>query len=144
MTATIGEAVEADVSGLASLVAELGFPMTEGDIERRRRALAAFGQPALVARDDRVVGCLTWNVMTVLHRQSPVGRISMLVVASDHQSRGIGRSLVGEAEARMAALGCTLIEVTSNERLERAHRFYERLGYARTSLRFARRLEEQS
>ena len=46
----------------------------------------------------------------------------------------------GEAEKRLAAKGCGLVEVTSNRKRLRAHAFYERLGYERTSYRFAKTL----
>lgn len=141
MRASIREAAREDVPALVSLIAQLGFETTEPDVEPRVEALAEQGFPALVADDGPVIGCLTWNVMTVLHRDTPVGRISMLIVDADHRSKGVGGALVAEAEARMTALGCTLIEVTSNEKLVEAHLFYQRLGYARTSLRFAKRLE---
>jgi ribosomal protein S18 acetylase RimI-like enzyme len=144
MTVTVREAAEADVPALASLITELGYQVRESDVARRLQALAGAGQPVLVADDAGVTGCLTWNMMTVLHRDTQVGRISMLVVASDRRSRGIGRRLVAEAEARMVALGCTLIEVTSNEKRVEAHRFYQRLGYGRTSLRFAKVLEREA
>jgi GNAT superfamily N-acetyltransferase len=78
--------------------------------------------------------------MTVLHRPKPVGRISMLVVAKDRRGHGIGAELVAAAEAWLGKQGCGLIEVTSNTKRMRAHAFYERLGYARTSYRFARTL----
>lgn len=64
----------------------------------------------------------------------------MMVVAEDLRGQGIGAALVREAEARLAARGCHMVEVTSNLRRADAHRFYERLGYERTSVRLARML----
>jgi ribosomal protein S18 acetylase RimI-like enzyme len=89
---------------------------------------------------DRIVGVLSWHVTPVIHRPRPVGRITMLVVDEKLRGGGIGRLLVAEAEARLAKKGCGLVEVTSNRKRLRAHAFYERLGFARTSYRFAKDL----
>jgi hypothetical protein len=45
---------------------------------------------------------------------------------------------VRAAEKALAEAGCGLVEVTSKVRRADAHRFYERLGYERTSVRLAR------
>lgn len=135
---TIREAVPADADRLASLIAQLDFRVAAVAVAERIDLLARLGQPVLVAEDDEVIGCLTWNIMPVLHRDTRVGRISMLVVTEARRSTGVGARLVAAAEARMAALGCMLVEVTSNEKRADAHRFYERIGYERTSLRFAK------
>jgi len=134
----IREARPEDAEALSSLIDELGFHAAPSDVAARLELLARQACPALVADEGQVIGCLTWNMMPVLHRDTPVGRISMLVVTSARRCGGVGAALVAEAEARMSALGCTLVEVTSNDRLEGAHRFYERLGYRRTSLRFGK------
>ena len=101
----------------------------------------AEGFTVLVAeRDGVVAGCLSTSTMRVLHRPAPVGRISMMVVDEDLRGRGIGAALVRAAEEALAAQSCYMVEVTSNARRTEAHRFYERLGYERTSVRLAKAL----
>jgi ribosomal protein S18 acetylase RimI-like enzyme len=110
-------------------------------VAERLVAMEAEGRTVLAAELDAVVvGCLSTSVMRVLHRPAPVGRISMMVVDEALRSRGIGEALVRAAEAALAAQGCYMIEVTSHVRRTEAHRFYERLGYERTSVRLAKML----
>lgn len=122
------------------MITKLGFPVASGDVLARLPILERAGETPLVADHDGIVGCLTWHVMPVLHRPTPVGRVSMLIVAAHARGRGVGKTLVVAAETRMRERGCGLIEVTSNMRLVEAHAFYERIGYERTSLRFAKTL----
>jgi ribosomal protein S18 acetylase RimI-like enzyme len=129
-----------DAEAIAALIAALGYEAKTADIGRRLAALGKTGQQAVVAEKGNVLGVLTTSMMIVLHRPKPVGRISMLVVAEDARGAGIGAALVAEAEKRLAAKGCGLVEVTSNRRRLPAHAFYERLGYERTSYRFAKSL----
>jgi len=130
-----------DSDGLARLIGQLGYAATPGEVAERLAAMAAEGRVVLVAElEGAVVGCLSTSVMRVLHRPAPVGRISMMVVDEALRSRGIGAALVQAAEDALAAQGCYMIEVTSNMRRTEAHRFYERLGYARTSVRLAKEL----
>ena len=103
--------------------------------------MAAEGREVLVAElDGAVAGCLSTSVMRVLHGPAPVGRISMMVVDEALRSRGIGAALVRAAEQALAAQGCYMVEVTSHQRRTEAHRFYEKLGYAKTSVRLAKEL----
>lgn len=136
----IREARAKDASAIAGLIAALGYEASPAEVKRRLAQFAKAGQTALVAEQGEVVGVLTTSMMVVLHRPLPVGRISMMVVAEAERGAGIGAALVAEAEARLKAKGCGLVEVTSNAKRLRAHAFYERLGYGRTSYRFAKAL----
>lgn len=124
-----------DAPALERLIRQLGYDESAADIAAR---LAGMPQMVLVAElDGRVAGCLSTSTMRVLHRPKPVGRISMMVVDEALRGQGIGAALVRAAEARLKEQGCGLVEVTSNLKRIEAHGFYEKLGYQRTSLRFA-------
>src|SRR6476661_3977475 len=130
-----------DVEALVALIAALGYEVSAADLRQRLAVLKKAGQHVLVADRGGAIGVLTTSTMHVLHRPRPVGRISMMVVAETARGQGIGAALVAEAEARLKAAGCGLVEVTSNAKRLRAHAFYERLGYERTSIRLAKQLQ---
>jgi ribosomal protein S18 acetylase RimI-like enzyme len=130
-----------DADQLASLFAILGHPITPEQVKGQLRALRKSGDPLLViAQGDQVLAACGMARTLTPHRSAPVGRITILVVAEDLQRQGFGRQLVEEAERRLQAAGCELLEVTSNDRLTGAHAFYRRLGFERTSMRFAKPL----
>ena len=130
-----------DGAALARLIGQLGYEVTQTEIADRLAAMTKEGRQVLVAElGGAAVGCLSTSVMRVLHRPAPVGRISMMVVEESLRGQGIGAALVRAAENELAAQGCYMIEVTSHVRRTAAHRFYERLGYDRTSVRLAKEL----
>ncbi len=99
------------------------------------------GEVAILAFDDtRALGLVTIHVTPVLHRPTGFGRITAMVVTENARGLEVGRALVEEAERRLAARGCALIEVTSNQNRTPAHAFYERLGYEKSSYRFKKSL----
>jgi GNAT superfamily N-acetyltransferase len=61
----------------------------------------------------------------------PAAEILGLVVADSARGGGIGADLVRAAEAWAHGHGCDELRVRSRVERERAHRFYERAGYAR-------------
>lgn len=135
-------AAVSDASELARLLTLLGHPTAAEDITQRWSDWHTAGNSALVvpAAVGGLAAAVTLHRMTVLHRPHPVGRITALIVDEPGRGRGMGRTLVGAAEAALAEAGCGLLEITSNVRFALAHTFYEHLGYQRTSVRFAKTL----
>jgi ribosomal protein S18 acetylase RimI-like enzyme len=131
----------ADVPGLVPLLRLLGYSLNERAFSKRLRDMTKNGcAPLLAIQSGRIVGLCGMQVSTMLQREKPVGRITVLVVAEDQRGKSIGRMLVEAAEQHFRSAGCELIEVTSNDKHVGAHAFYRRLGFERTSIRFARQL----
>jgi ribosomal protein S18 acetylase RimI-like enzyme len=137
----IREARLDDAPALVGLIAELGYPWSAEEIAARLAPMLEAGEPPLVFEEaGAVIGVLVWHVTPTLHRAGGVGRTVMFVVGEAARGRGVGRAMLAQAEARFAARGCVMAEVTSNVRREQAHAFYEGLGYERTSYRFGKAL----
>ena len=142
-THSIRRARVSDALELARLFTTLGHATVATEVAARWPQWAAAGNLALVAvKSDGVLGgVVTLHQMLVLHRPRPVGRITALVVDASARGQGLGRALVGAAEAVLSDSGCGLIEITSSVRLNEAHTFYGHLGYEETSVRFAKVFE---
>jgi ribosomal protein S18 acetylase RimI-like enzyme len=137
----IREAKPADAPRLVELMKLLDHDVDAKGVRKRIAALARQKLPQLVATlDKKIVGLAGIDSMTAIHRDRPVGRITILVVARDARDRGIGRLLTEAAEQTLKQLGCGMVEVTSNDRLAAAHAFYRHMGYERTSIRFMKKL----
>jgi predicted N-acetyltransferase YhbS len=144
MTAVaIRSARQEDADQLASLLDQLGHPQT-GDTLRGRleNVLADPRADVLVAVDGggALVGAAAYYVVPVAHDSRPWCRITTLVVDEAHRGHGIGQMLVEAAETAAREAECSRIEATSALHRAGAHRFYESLGYGRTSAHFLKRL----
>jgi GNAT superfamily N-acetyltransferase len=137
----IREAKPGDAPRLVELMKLLGHDVDAKGVRKRMAALAKQKVPQLVATlDKRVVGLAGIHVMITIHRERPVGRITILIVAEEARGRGIGRMLTEAAERLLKKRGCGMVEVTSNDRLAAAHAFYRHMGYDRSSIRFFKKL----
>lgn len=130
-----------DASALTALIGLVGHDVEEKGVRGRAALLAKDKLAPLVATlGKEIVGLCGMDRMVAIHREQPVGRISILVVAEKARGQGIGRMLVEAAERHLKRLGCGMVEITSHDRLGAAHAFYRHMGYDRTSIRFMKRL----
>lgn len=143
MAPTIRDASAADAGGLAGLLSQLGYPTTPEAVEARLERLRLVGDRVVVADvDGRPVGLAHLQVTPAIERDRPAAKIGALIVDDAHRGRGIGRALVETMEAEARARGCELLYLTTAERRDNAHAFYERLGLEYTGRRYARTLSE--
>lgn len=137
----IRDAKPKDAEELVALIGLLDHQVDVKGVRKRISQLAKDKLAPLVATlDKKVVGLIGIHRMLTIHRDQPVGRITILVVAEKTRKQGIARMLVEAAEQQLKRLGCGIVEVTSNDRLAAAHAFYRHMGYERTSIRFFKKL----
>jgi GNAT superfamily N-acetyltransferase len=143
MGLTIRDAQAADAEPIAGLLAQLGYPTQVSAVRPRLENLAIVGDRVVVAElDGDAVGLAHLQVTPAIEHERPVAKIAALVVDAEHRGRGIGRALVEELEAEARQRGCGLLFLTTSERRDDAHAFYEQLGLERSGRRYGRTLSE--
>lgn len=84
-----------------------------------------------------VVGTFALLIMDNLgHLGAPSAVVEDVVVAPERQGEGIGRAMMTEALAKTRAKSCYKVVLSSNMTRERAHRFYETIGFERHGYSF--------
>jgi GNAT superfamily N-acetyltransferase len=139
----IRDAQAADAEAVARLLGELGYPVDAGTAAARLERLAIVGDRVLVAEaDGEIAGLAHLQVTPAIEYDRPVAKIGALVVDEPHRRTGIGRALVQAAEAEARARNCEVLFLTTSERRDDAHAFYESLGLEQTGRRYGRTLSE--
>jgi len=137
----IREARPSDAAAMARLAGQLGYPATPSEFERRMAARSGSARAVYVAQgeNDALIG---WTEVAGIEMliAEPYADLAALIVDEPRRGEGIGRRLVERALAWAHANGYAVLRVRSNVIRERAHRFYEDLGFERvkTQAVFAR------
>ncbi|MFC4777352.1 GNAT family N-acetyltransferase [Paenibacillus sp. GCM10023252] len=138
----IRDYISTDLSAIAVLMGELGYPTSEHDMDKRMAIINS--DPSyftFVAEHEGIVaGMIGVRLLSNYEIDGPVTQISALVVHSEYKGRGIGRSLMGFVNSWSAEKGSSVLYLTSGMKEERkaAHKFYKGMGYEITGYRFVK------
>lgn len=149
---TIRQAREEDVAAIVALLAadDIGGHGDTTDEAARADYLDAFRTLQQTPRetlyvaecDGEIVGTFQTLLTTTLTGR---GATSMIVEAvqtrADMRGRGIGAQMIGFCLEEARRLGLRQVQLTSNAARTDAHRFYERLGFARSHFGFKYKLK---
>ncbi len=98
-------------------------------IRRRVSEMTVLVAEAIEGGTARVVGTVAYQVA-----EPGLGHLRGMAALPEMQGRGVAERLLAAAEAEMAARGVTRVTLDTTRPLERAIRFYERLGYRPTGV----------
>lgn len=140
---TIREASESDLPDILKLY---GQPeIDDGEILPLNAAKQIFAQFALyphyhlyvAERGSKIVGSYAFLIMHNLgHMGAPSAVVEDVVVDPACQGEGIGKLMMQHALKCAGIAGCYKLTLSSNAKRDRAHAFYEKLGFERHGYSF--------
>jgi GNAT superfamily N-acetyltransferase len=124
---------EGDIAAATGLLAQLGYPMSTAEVTLRLSIVrAAHGHRVWVADDGgQVIGLLHAFFRPALEKPPEVV-VEALVVDANRRSQRIGAQLMQVAEQWARETGSATVSLYSGAQRADTHRFYERLGYAKS------------
>jgi len=139
----IRPAAETDLPAVLALYAQTDFDdgrvLALDEARRIFRRFADYPDYMLYVAEHAgsVAGTFALLIMDNLgHRGTPSAIVEDVVVAPGRQGLGIGRAMMEFAWTRSREKGAYKLVLSSNARRERAHAFYESLGFERHGLSF--------
>ena len=104
-------------------------------------------EPAVIVRvaerDGAVIGYTYAGVegMDYMALRGPAGVLYDIVVDPAHRGQGVGKLLLDDALAALAAKGAPRVVLSTAERNESAQRLFARAGFRRTMIEMTRELD---
>ena len=132
-----------DMGRCRSLLTQLGYDMTEAELERRFDEVSPAPEHSLLVAETagQVVGLM--HVFARPALENPREAVVQAIVVDEGLRRaGVGRLLMAAAEHWASERGCRSVVLSSNIARASAHAFYAALGYrvSATSLVFRKEL----
>jgi GrpB-like predicted nucleotidyltransferase (UPF0157 family)/GNAT superfamily N-acetyltransferase len=140
----IRPALASDVSAIAALLGDLGYPTELEDAGAQLARLLDRDDVGVLVYDDsgEPIGLIAYHVFDLIYRSRPQCRITALVVRGDHRRRGIARALLEAVEALARERGCFRVELTTRVDRPDAMGFYAACGFEDRPHRLAKSLRE--
>jgi GNAT superfamily N-acetyltransferase len=142
-TLTIRPANAEDLGGVLSLYAQPeiddGRVLPLGEAEMLLQKFARYPDYVLYVaeHDSNIVGSFALLIMdNIAHLGAPSAIVEDVVVDPQFQGAGIGRQMMQFAMRTARDKGCYKLMLSSNALRERAHAFYETLGFKRHGFSF--------
>ena len=132
MTAvTVRSMTAEDLSHVAELSQQLGYPVSLADLNARFSKIAPDRAQALFVVEDKDRSVVGWTHVYATHLlESPsFAEIGGLVVGTGSRRIGAGRALVEAADGWARSQGLDRVRVRSNVLRAEAHRFYPACGF---------------
>jgi GNAT superfamily N-acetyltransferase len=133
-------AQETDAEAIAALFTDEGYPAGPSDIvDRLGRFGSEHSRVVIAEHDGALLGFIALHALPRFEHDDRILRILALVVDAGARERGVGRTLMAEAERIASELGAAFVEVTAGHHRPDARRLYESLGYDATVTSYLRK-----
>ena len=120
----------ADAGSIATLFTDEGYPAGPSDIVARlERFSTAHARVIVAEHEGALLGFIAIHALPRFEHDDWIVRVLAIVVDAGARERGVGRSLMAEAERVSREMGAAFIELTAGHHRPEARQLYESLGY---------------
>lgn len=137
----IRKAESHDAKIVQSLLKQLGYSVTADDLEKYLGTHQR-GDEVYVAIDKgEVVGFMSLIYFDYFPSQRKICRITAILVNENIRGSGVGTELVAFAKNQALRNACGQLEVTTSLLRDKAQKYYESIGFTKSSYRYIQNVD---
>jgi GNAT superfamily N-acetyltransferase len=145
MSIRIRDFQQEDISELAGLMRQLGYPTTASEMQERMHHISQQGEgykTIIAVHDDEIAGMIGAAKIWCWEQNGFYIKIQALVVNQSFRNIGVGALLINACEEWARQTGAVLMALTCGNKEERkaAHLFYPRMGFEHKSSGYIKQL----
>ncbi len=138
---SVREAVHDDFEHVYPLFEQLwpNKELNKNDLEKVfKRGVDSHNDVLLCALlDGEIIGFCAYAIMNNLWQEGYISYIYAMVVDEKLRGKGFGSKLIAEAINKSRSQGMKRVELDSGFQREKAHKFYEKLGFEKRAFLFS-------
>jgi GNAT superfamily N-acetyltransferase len=90
--------------------------------------------------DEKVIGVMSLICFDYFPSLQKICRITAISIDKNNQGRGVGTQLIEFAKIYGLEHGCKLLEVTTSLQREKTQKYYENIGFTKSSFRYVQKI----
>ncbi|HBW38463.1 GNAT family N-acetyltransferase [Desulfosporosinus sp. BICA1-9] len=93
-----------------------------------------------VEQNGKVIGFCSFAIVNNFWQEGYIAYVYAMIIDDSFRGRGIGTELLKKAFDKAKLRGCKKIELDSGFQREKAHKFYEKIGFTKRAYLFSKDL----
>lgn len=138
---TIRNANEADSPAVFGLLTQLGYQPDKQQLQTFLTYAQHSGDVLVATIEDEIQAVMSLIYFDYLPMLQKVCRITAIVVNEKSRGSGLGSVLIEQAKQQGRIHNCTQLEVTTSLQRHQTQKFYEGIGFTKSSFRYIQSID---
>mgnify|MGYP000645706740 CR=1 FL=1 len=138
----IRKAQEDDVNVISKLLKQLGYE-TEPVVIKKMLTTATNpdNEVFVCTHNEKVIALMSLIIFNYFPSAQKLCRITSIVVNEKLRGSGVGTKLINHAKFIALNRNCSILEVTTSLKRQQTQKYYENIGFKKTSYKYILKLE---
>lgn len=138
----IREAQNEDAQSVSKLLTQLGYDTTSLSVKEMLLNLPSKDNEVYVyVLKERVIAVMSIIFFDYFPSAQKLCRITSIVVDEKNRRSGVGSKLINHAKSVALSRKCNILEVTTSLQRQQTQKYYESMGFEKTSYKYIQNLD---
>ena len=138
----IRNAQNADVKAISMLLTQLGYETEPLTVQNMLSLSSKNDEIYVCVLQEKVIAVMSLIFFNYFPSAQKLCRITAIVVDEELRGSGVGSKLIEHAKFMASSVSCSILEVTTSLKRQQTQKYYENIGFEKTSYKYILKLDD--